>query len=328
VYVLLRNYTLKSRHMKAFGPVPSRRLGQSLGVNNIPPKVCTYSCIYCQIGKTVELSTERQAFYRPEDLAEEVRDKVAEVEQRGARIDYLSFVPDGEPTLDINLGRNIELLKPLGIKVAVLTNGSLIYLNDVQEDLAKADLVSLKIDAATKHTWRRVDRPHKSLDLKTIQEGMGTFAQRFKGELITETMLLKGINDTSKEIQQIARFLTQLKPMKSYISIPVRPTSLKGVLPASEEAITMAYQIFAENIAIVECLMGYEGDEFGYSGNIEEDLLGITSVHPMREDSVREYLKKAGADWQLITDLIEMGSLRQVAYQGKTFYLRKFPKKR
>jgi wyosine [tRNA(Phe)-imidazoG37] synthetase (radical SAM superfamily) len=181
--------------MKAFGPVPSRRLGQSMGVNNIPPKICTYSCIYCQIGKTKELSIERQAFYRPEDLAMEVNAKVAEVEKRGTGIDYLSFVPDGEPTLDINLGRHIEFLKPLGIKVAVLTNGSLINLKDVQDDLAQADLVSLKIDAATKHTWRRIDRPHKSLDLETIQEGMGEFAQRFQGKLITETMLLKGIND-------------------------------------------------------------------------------------------------------------------------------------
>lgn len=314
--------------MKAFGPVPSRRLGQSLGVNNIPPKVCTYSCVYCQIGKTEELSIERRAFYRPEDLEMEVRDKVAEVEKRGTRIDYLSFVPDGEPTLDINLGRNIELLKPLGIKVAVLTNGSLINLKDVQEDLAKADLVSLKIDAATKHTWRRIDRPHNSLDLKTIQEGMGEFAQRFKGELITETMLLKGINDTYEEIQKIAGFLARLKSLKAYISIPTRPTAVKGVLPASEEALAMAYHIFAENIAVVEYLMGYEGDEFGFSGNIEEDLLGITSVHPMREDSVREYLKRAGADWKVITNLIERGSLRNVEYQGKNFFLRRFPGKR
>jgi wyosine [tRNA(Phe)-imidazoG37] synthetase (radical SAM superfamily) len=314
--------------MKAFGPVPSRRLGQSLGVNNIPPKACTYSCVYCQIGKTEELSIERRAFYRPEDLAMEVRDKVAEVEKRGTRIDYLSFVPDGEPTLDINLGRNIELLKPLGIKVAVFTNGSLINLKDVQEDLAKADLVSLKIDAATKHAWRRIDRPHNSLDLTTIQEGMSEFAQRFKGELITETMLLKGINDTYEEIQKIAGFLARLKSLKAYISIPTRPTAVKGVLPASEEALAMAYHIFAENIAVVEYLMGYEGDEFGFSGNIEEDLLGITSVHPMREDSVREYLKRAGADWKVITDLIERGSLRNVEYQGKNFFLRRFPGKR
>lgn len=313
--------------MIVFGPVPSRRLGQSLGINNIPPKVCTYSCIYCQIGKTEELSNERQAFYRPEDLASEVRDKVTEAKKRRTRIDYLSFVPDGEPTLDINLGRNIELLRPLGKKVAVLTNGSLINLKDVQEDLVKADLVSLKIDAGRVKTWRRIDRPHKSLDLKTIQDGMCEFARRFKGEIITETMLLKGINDAYEEIQKIARFLARLKPLKSYISIPTRPTAVKGVLPASDEALTMAYQVFSEQLPSVEYLMGYEGDEFGFSGNIVEDLLGITSVHPMREDSVREYLKRAGADWKVITDLIERGSLRKVEYQGKNFYLRKFPGK-
>jgi wyosine [tRNA(Phe)-imidazoG37] synthetase (radical SAM superfamily) len=311
--------------MKAFGPVPSRRLGQSMGVNNIPPKICTYSCIYCQIGKTKELSIERQAFYRPEDLAMEVNAKVAEVEKRGTGIDYLSFVPDGEPTLDINLGRHIEFLKPLGIKVAVLTNGSLINLKDVQDDLAQADLVSLKIDAATKHTWRRIDRPHKSLDLETIQEGMGEFAQRFQGKLITETMLLKGINDAPEEIQKIAGILAQLKSSIAYISIPTRPTALTGVLPASEEALAMAYHIFAENTPVVEYLMGYEGDQFGFSGDIEEDLLSITSVHPMREDSVREYLKRAGADWRVITDLLERGSLRNVEYQGKNFFLRRFP---
>jgi wyosine [tRNA(Phe)-imidazoG37] synthetase (radical SAM superfamily) len=313
--------------MRAFGPVPSRRLGQSLGVNNIPPKVCTYSCIYCQIGKTEELSNKRRAFYRPEDLASEVRDKVAEAKKRNTRIDYLSFVPDGEPTLDINLGRNIELLRPLGINVAVLTNGSLINLRDVQEDLAKADLVSLKIDAGSMKTWRRIDRPHKSLDLKAIQDGMYEFARRFKGDLITETMLLKGINDTYEEIQKIAVFSARLKPLRSYISIPTRPTAVKGLLPASDEALTIAYHIFRENIPVVEYLMGYEGDEFGYSGNIEEDLLGITSVHPMREESVREYLKRAGADWKVITDLLERGSLREVEYQGKTFYLRRFPQK-
>lgn len=313
--------------MKAFGPVPSRRLGQSLGVNNIPPKVCTYSCVYCQIGKTEQLSCERRAFYSPDDLASEVRDKVAEAKKRRTRIDYLSFVPDGEPTLDINLGRNIELLRPLGIKVAVLTNGSLINLQEVREDLQKSDLVSLKIDAVSTHTWRKIDRPHKSLNLKTIQDGMYEFARRFKGDIITETMLLKGINDSAEEIQGIANFLPLLEPLKAYISIPTRPTAMKGATPASDETLTLAYQVFSEQLPSVEYLIGHEGGEFGFSGNIEEDLLGITSVHPMREDSVREYLKRAGADWKVVTDLIERGSVRKVEYQGKNFYLRKFPGK-
>jgi wyosine [tRNA(Phe)-imidazoG37] synthetase (radical SAM superfamily) len=313
--------------MKAFGPVPSRRLGHSLGINNIPPKVCTYSCIYCQIGKTEHLSCDRRAFYRSDELAGEVWKKVAETKKRGTTINYLSFVPDGEPTLDSNVGNNIDLLRPLGIKIAVITNGSLLNRGDVRQDLAKADLVSLKIDALSKKTWLRTNRPHRSLDLRAILDGVLAFAQGFKGEIITETMLLKGWNDSDEEVEEIADFLALLKPVRAYISIPTRPTALKGVLPADDRTLTMAYQVFRENVPYVECLTGYEGNEFGFSGNIEEDLLAITSVHPMREEAVRAYLKKVGANWSLIADLIRRGSLTEVEYQGKNFYTRKLPGK-
>ena len=313
--------------MKAFGPVPSRRLGHSLGINNIPPKVCTYSCVYCQIGKTIKLCNERQAFYKIDDLAREVKEKVNEAKKRETKIDYLSFVPDGEPTLDINLGKNIELIRPLDIKIAVITNGSLLYLKDVRKDLKKADLVSLKVDAVTRKTWLRTDRPHKSLNLTSILDGMLEFKAIFKGEIITETMLLKGMNDNYEEIERIANFLTLLKPVRTYISIPTRPTAVKGIQPASDQVLNIAYQVFKERLANVEYLIGYEGNEFGFSGNVEEDLLGITSVHPMREEAVREYLKKAGADWRAITNLIERGSLIELKYQGKNFYMRKLPVK-
>jgi wyosine [tRNA(Phe)-imidazoG37] synthetase (radical SAM superfamily) len=313
--------------MRVFGPIPSRRLGASLGINNIPPKVCTYSCIYCQIGKTITLQRERQAFYEPDDLAREVKEKVNEVKKRDIKIDYLSFVPDGEPTLDINLGKIIERIRPLHIKIAVITNGSLINRKDVREDLQKADLVSLKLDAATRKTWLRTDRPHKSLDRKAIFDGMLEFKALFKGEIITETMLCKGMNDSYEEIRKIADFLQLLKPTKSYISIPTRPPAVKGILPASDEALNIAYQIFAKKVDNVEYIIGYEGNEFGFSGNVKEDLLGITSVHPMREEAVREYLKKAGADWRVITDLIKSGSLIELKYQGKNFYMRKLPGK-
>jgi wyosine [tRNA(Phe)-imidazoG37] synthetase (radical SAM superfamily) len=313
--------------MRVFGPIPSRRLGSSLGINNIPPKVCTYSCVYCQVGKTITLQCERQAFYEPDDLAREVKEKVNEGKKRDTKIDYLSFVPDGEPTLDINLGKIIERIRPLHIKIAVITNGSLINHKDVREDLQKADLVSLKLDAATRKHWLRTDRPHKSLDLKSILDGMLEFKAIFKGEIITETMLLKGMNDSYEGVRKIADFLKLLKPTKSYISIPTRPTALKGILPASDEALNIAYQIFTQNVDNVEYIIGYEGNEFGFSGNVEEDLLGITSVHPMREEAVREYLKKAGADWHVITDLIQRGSLIELKHQGKNFYMRKLPDK-
>jgi wyosine [tRNA(Phe)-imidazoG37] synthetase (radical SAM superfamily) len=313
--------------MRAFGPVPSRRLGQSLGINNIPPKVCTYSCVYCQIGKTLDLNCERQAFYDPDELAREVSDKVTELRKRNIRIDYLSFVPDGEPTLDSNLGEHIEGLKPLNIKVAVITNGSLISLPDVRADLQKADLVSLKVDAVSRSAWRKVDRPDKALDLETIHEGMRKFSAEFGGEMITETMLLQGMNDSPREAQGIAEFLASLKPYKSYIAIPTRPTTVKGVLPASDQALNMCYQVFRKRLPRVELLIGEGGDEFGYSGNIENDLLDITSVHPMSEKNVREYLNKAGAEWRIITELVERGSLAELKYRGQKFYLRRLPSK-
>ena len=312
--------------MRAFGPIPSRRLGHSLGINNIiPPKACTYSCTYCQIGKTVKLCNGRGAFYRVNDLAREVKEKVNELKKGETRIDYLSFVPDGEPTLDINLGRNIELIRPLDIRIAVITNASLMNLKDVREDLKKADLVSIKIDAVSRETWLRTNRPHNSLDLRAILDGMLEFGAVFKGEIITETMLIKGINDSHKEIKEIAEFLTLLKPVRSYISIPTRPTAEKGTLPASDQVLNMAWQVFKKNLPYVESLTGYEGNEFGFSGNIEEDLVSITSVHPMREEAVKAYLKKAGADWGVITDLIKRGALVELEYQGKSFYMGKLP---
>ena len=113
--------------MIAYGPVPSRRLGQSLGINNIPPKICTYSCIYCQIGRTLNMHVNQQAFYEPKDILKDVKNKVKEAKSKKEPIDYLAFVPDGEPTLDINLGEEIEMLNSLGIKIAVITNASLLW---------------------------------------------------------------------------------------------------------------------------------------------------------------------------------------------------------
>ena len=106
--------------MKTFGPIPSRRLGNSLGINNIPPKICTYTCVYCQQGHSSKMQLERQAFYDPDELVQEVKEKVKQTGAAGEKIDFLTFVPDGEPTLDINLGKEIDLLKPLGIKIAVI----------------------------------------------------------------------------------------------------------------------------------------------------------------------------------------------------------------
>ena len=169
----------------AFGPIPSRRLGRSLGINNIPPKTCTYSCTYCQLGRTTKMQVERQSFYDPEEVLHAVQSKAEKAREAGEPVDYLTFVADGEPTLDINLGREIELLKPLGIPIAVITNASLAWREDVRRDLMGADWISLKVDTVEESIWRQIDRPHGTLKLTAILDSMRRFGRDYAGKLVT-----------------------------------------------------------------------------------------------------------------------------------------------
>jgi wyosine [tRNA(Phe)-imidazoG37] synthetase (radical SAM superfamily) len=307
-----------------YGPVPSRRLGRSLGINNIPPKICSYSCVYCQLGKTLITEVEPGPFYKTARIVERVTAKLKQARKKEQLIDYMTLVPDGEPTLDTNLGEEIDVLKGLGVRIAVITNGSLLWREDVRKNLLKADWLSLKVDAVDEETWRSINRPHKSLKLDMILQGMLKFAKSFQGELTTETMLIKGINDDIASIIQIADFLKKLEPDIAYLAIPTRPPA-EPVEPATEQVINASYQIFKERLSKVEYLIGYEGNAFASTGNAVEDLFSITAVHPMREDAVVELLENAGADWNTIKELVESGNLISLDYQGKKFYMRKLP---
>jgi len=314
----------------AFGPVPSRRLGRSLGINNIPPKTCSYSCVYCQLGKTSKLTVDRQAFYKPEDIVRDVRSNVAEVTARNERVDYLTFVSDGEPTLDINIINEIMPLKQTGIPIAVITNASLLWREDVKEALLEADFVSLKVDAVSEGLWRRINRPHECLRLSMVLKGIQKFVKEFKGTVVSETMLIEGI-DYGNEFERIAELLSELKKLdKAYIAIPTRPPAEKWVKPAEEEVANVAFQIFSQNLGVnrVEYLMGYEGNAFAFTGNVEEDLLSIMAVHPMRKEGVKRFLRKANADWQIIEKLLCEGKLIELEYREKKYYMRKLPSKR
>jgi len=307
----------------AFGPIPSRRLGKSLGVNNIPPKSCTYSCVYCQVGRTSDMSAERREFYSPERVFREVSEKVSGARREGEAIDYLTFVPDGEPTLDINLGKEIDMLRPLGIKIAVITNASLIWDRSVRDDLCRADWVSVKVDAVTESAWRAVNRPMGSLDLGKILDGISSFSREFKGDLATETMLVRGVNDSEREMERTADLISGLPPHKSYISIPTRPPAESEVRPADESAINRAYQIFVEKGIDTEYLIGYEGDAFAFTGDLRRDILSITAVHPMKEEAVFKLVDRAGAERGIVKDLLDGGELTKVRYRGEEFYVRK-----
>ncbi len=307
--------------MKIFGPVPSRRLGNSLGINIIPAKICSYSCVYCQIGKTTKSQVIGQVFYDSEAIFKEVCQKIERISDP---IDYLTFVADGEPTLDSDLGKKIDLLKPLGYKIAVISNASLIMDEKVQQNLAKADLVSLKVDAAEEKTWRKINRPQKSLNHGLIVENMLIFAGSYSGTLITETMLVKGINDSVEELQKIAGLLEKINPSTVYLSIPTRPPAETWVHPPTEKTIVQAYQQLNDRCYQVETLIGYEGNEFGTTGNVEEDLLSIMAVHPMREDAITEFLDRNDEDWAVIDNLLARQLLIDLEYQGKKFYMRRF----
>ena len=308
-----------------FGPIPSRRLGRSLGINNIPPKTCSYSCVYCQVGKTTNMTTERQTFYKPEDVLKSVKTKVDEAISRKEQVDYLTFVSDGEPTLDLNLGREISLLKRIGVPIAVLTNASLIWRDDVKEDLLKADLVSLKVDAVSEDLWRQMNKPHKDIEIDAALEGTADFVKESRGKVISETMLIDGIS-CEYESERIVEFLKNLERLdKAYIAVPTRPPAEKGIRPAPEETINAVFQVFSERLGAnkVECLTGYEGNAFAFTGSLEEDLLSITAVHPMRKQAVAALLKKANADWNIIEKLLQEGKLRELEYGGNLFYMRK-----
>jgi wyosine [tRNA(Phe)-imidazoG37] synthetase (radical SAM superfamily) len=280
--------------------------------------------VYCQLGQTNKGQVDRSIFYDPQKILKDVRDKVQEVRHGGESIDYLTFVSDGEPTLDINLGYEIEMLRPLGIKIAVITNASLIWRADVREALLKADWVSLKMDAKSEKMWRRINRPHGSLDLKAILSAAQKFARQYRGRLMTETMLVKGLNNTDTAIRRISDFLARLKPDISFLAIPTRPTAEKWVQSPSEAFVNWAFQTFSNRLHQVEYLIGYEGNAFACTGHVEQDLLDITAVHPMRKEAVCDFLERAGADWPVVIDLCARGKLLETRFDGHTFYMRKF----
>ena len=305
-----------------FGPIPSRRLGRSLGVNNIPPKICTYSCVYCQVGLTDSMSIQRQEFYPPEEIVNKVFERVKQLKNSDEKIDYISFVPDGEPTLDINLGKEIQLIKPLGINVAIITNSSLLWDKDVRDDLMLTDWVSVKIDTIDEIIWHNLDRPFGKLDFQKVLKGIIEFRNSFKGTLVSETMLVKDLNDSEESLNTTGEFIGKLNPDKAFILVPTRPPAEQFVGPPSAETMNQAYQIFNSSISNVELLVSSGEIDFTFSSDVEIELLSILAVHPMSYEAVEIFLRKAKADWHLIEFLIHKNILKEVEYSGNKFLLR------
>src|SRR5450830_92931 len=223
-----------------FGPVPSRRLGFSLGIDIIPAKTCTLNCVYCQLGPTPKLTLERKPYVSAETIIAEV----TEFLEKNPRIDFLTFSGSGEPTLNSDLGKMIQGLKKItSIPVAVITNGSLLYRKEVRQDLMAADVVLPSLDAVSGEIFQAVNRPHPNLKPKVMIEGLSKFSREYPGKIWLEVMLVKGINDSKPELEKMRAIIKSLridrvrhsmslaKADKVQLNTVVRPPAEEGFFP-------------------------------------------------------------------------------------------------
>ncbi len=307
--------------MITFGPLTSRRLGYSLGVNHIPMKNCSYDCIYCQVGPTHPLTIKRQAFYSTETIVKEIEQSLEAVQKQGKRIDAITFVPDGEPGLDIHLGDHLRALKPLGIKLAVISNGSLLIDPAVREDFSLADWVSVKVDSVDPQIWRNINRPYGRLNLDTILESIRLFAQYYSGELVTETMLAAGVNHQPQGLGDNAKFIAGLHPTCAYLSLPLRPPLESWVTSPNVQEITTAYQIYQQEINHVELLGLVDPQPFVGKSGIQAAILATAAVHPLNEQTIQGMLNEVDAKWEEIEDLLTSGKLKKVVFNEENFYI-------
>ncbi len=306
----------------AFGPVLSRRLGWSLGVNHLRPKTCSYSCIYCQAGPTTRARTRPELHYDPDDVVAATLARVADCRESNQRLDVVTFIPDGEPTLDASLGDCIEVLRAQGLRVAVISNGSLLHRPEVEETLRLADIVSLKVDTVDTPTWRKLNRPVGTLDLGVILRSLRAFAHSYDGALISETMLVGGVNDDVGSAERVADFLTTINPDHAYITVPTRPGAESWARrPSATLALRAAEAFASRRLRTTLLTAGDDVGTFARADDTVESLIGILAVHPMSEHIARRYADAASADWGAIERLIEKGRLVRVVQDG-TAYLR------
>jgi len=270
------------------------------------------------------MTVDRRKFYEPELIRKDVADKLREAAAMKASVDFLTIVPDGEPTLDIQLAELLDSLKGFKPNTAVISNSSLIWDPEVRQALMKADWVSLKVDTVSESVWHRIDRPHGTLSLDRILEGIRTFSGEYKGIFVTETMLLKGINDTTEQISETGKFLAKVNPSVSYLSVPTRPPAENLTEIPSSESITKAFNTLAKYTDNVEYLIDYEGENFTRTDEVVSNLLNIVSVHPMRESAVQKFLSEAGATESILKELLGKGVLERIEYDGKIFFVRRF----
>jgi wyosine [tRNA(Phe)-imidazoG37] synthetase (radical SAM superfamily) len=302
-----------------FGPVPSRRLGQSLGIDPIPLKTCNWNCVYCQLGRTVPLTNERREYVLDENILFEAQQVLSSRAKSG--IDWVTFVGSGEPTLHIDLGEMILRVKKLTtLPVAVITNGSLLYLPEVRHDLSAADAVLPTLDAGTPELYRKINRPHPDIAFERLVDGLLAFRAQYAGKLWIEVMLVRGLNDTRLAIEDTARVLRKVGPDAIHINLPTRPPAEAWVQPPDHEGLMRAMSILGN---IAEVVHPAEGDfDLGGCTNVVDAIISIITRHPMREDELERTLERwpSGQVASVLADLQASGRAQLVERSGMRFW--------
>ena len=267
-----------------FGPVPSRRLGRSLGVDLIPPKTCPYDCIYCEVGATTH-QTGKRFSYQTENIIGELENYLEDLPQPP---DIITLAGSGEPTLNLGLGRIIRVIKEMSqIPVAVLTNGALLYLPEVRHELAAADIVLPSLDSAREETYRLINRPLPGLSLESLLEGLTSFRQEYRGRIWLEVMLLKGLNDTDEELTLLRQALTKIAPDKIQLNTAVRPVVESAARPLDKTGMAAAAAYLQ---GPVEAIASFNRAAIAELPCQDEDLVEMLSRRPMTAADIAKAL--------------------------------------
>lgn len=297
-----------------FGPVPSRRMGRSLGISPIPKKTCNYSCVYCQLGRTNKMTNKREEYFLLEDILSEF-----DFHHDEDSYDVITIVGEGEPTLYSRLGELIVEIKKKSKKpVAVITNGALLYNKNVRSELMNADIVLPSLDSYNEEMFKRIDRPYGRIKFDEVWEGLVDFTNEYKGQIYMEIMLMNGVNDDEKSLLEFKKLLGQIKYDRLYINTPVRPPAEEYIEESSKESIQKA----------VEILKGVSIDmlsSVGFSSDIEDDYQAVISIigrHPMNQFEIRSFLEsRENKDIdKLMQQLSEDDKVQKMDYKGYCTY--------
>jgi len=305
---------MKKSHI--YGPVPSRRLGLSLGVDIIPFKICSLDCIYCQLGPTTTKTIEIKDYFSEREIISQIKKRI----ETAPRIDYITFSGSGEPTLNAKIGTLIkEIKKSTDIPVAVLTNSTLLYKEKVRGSLKEADLVVPSLDAATQDVFEKINRPHPSLKIEKIIGGIKIFRKEFKGDIWLEIILVKGINDSDAHVKALKKAIDEIKPEKVQLNTVIRPPSEKYPHPLTRKEMEKIKNTLGKNCEIVAYFKRKELTP--EEENLHNIILDMIYRRPVTVKDISDSLGKHKNEILKYIDMLKRdGKIKAVTYENKDYY--------